>query len=289
MKRLLPRGLSRLGALGAVLLAVSLNPAFTPPAAAFPPAPPHTVFGLVRNQWGDPINAVGATVFLQTSNSIGVKTSITASQTPGVNYRLAIPMDAGTTSDLYLPTALRRGQAFQLRVLIGNTYYLPIEMTLGSATLGQAGGSTRLDLTLGEDTDRDGLPDAWEQAIISVLGGTLASITANGDADGDGISNLDEYLAGTYAFDPEDGFRVSLVSRDATDSVLEFLAIRGRTYTLQASSNLQQWSPVNFRVMNGQQAGALQSSYPATDVRYLQIRVPHQAGTSNQFFKAVVH
>lgn len=43
------------------------------------------------------------------------------------------------------------------------------------------------------DADNDGMPDAWEKAF------NLASPTA--DADGDGVSNLDEYLAGT---DPRD-------------------------------------------------------------------------------------
>lgn len=49
------------------------------------------------------------------------------------------------------------------------------------------------------DTDADGLPDAWEQAILDFLGDetlTIADIDPQGDVDGDGISNLDEYLAG---------------------------------------------------------------------------------------------
>src|SRR5690349_11605874 len=125
-------GRGRLSALLAALLAALVA---CPPAQAFPPAPPHTLSGLVRNQWGDPINLAGAIVYLQTSNSVGVKAAVAASVEPGVNYRLPVPMDAGTAPDLYLPTALRRGQSFQLRVQIGTVTYLPIEMTLGPASL----------------------------------------------------------------------------------------------------------------------------------------------------------
>src|SRR4029434_45759 len=127
-----------------------------------------------------------------------------------VNYRLEVPMDSGTAPDLYQPTALRPFFQYRLKVVIGQTVYLPIEMGGHFAQSGQPSQKTRIDLTLGVDSDGDGLPDAWEQALIAIYGGTLDSVWPQDDADGDGISNLDEYLAGTYAFDPSDGFRLTL-------------------------------------------------------------------------------
>jgi hypothetical protein len=126
--------------------------------------------------------------------------------------------------------------------------------------------------------------------LIDIYGGTLASINPNDDSDGDGISNLDEYLAGTYAFDPTDGFTLSIVSVTSEGhSQLEFLAIRGRTYTVQASSDLQQWTPVNFRVITGGVPGAIENDYLATDVRLLRVEVPFQSGAqTKRYFKAVV-
>ena len=257
--------------------------------SAFPPAPHHLLYGMVRNQWGDPINTFPATVFLETPGGTQLRTSLVSGLEPGVNYRVEVPMDSGTAADLYQPTALKPFFQFRLKVQIGQTTYLPIEMAGNFSQIGQPSQKTRLDLTLGVDSDGDGLPDAWEQSLIAAYGGTLASINPNDDSDGDGISNLNEYLAGTYAFDPSDGFRLTLAGVNAGASVMEFLAIRGRTYSVQASANLQQWTPVSFRVNTGGSPGALQGSYQATDVRQLRIEVPFQAGgETNRYFRAIV-
>jgi hypothetical protein len=135
------------------------------------------------------------------------------------------------------------------------------------------------------------MPDAWERALLAALGGnlTLADIRPGDDSDGDGISNLDEYLAGTYAFDPADGFSLALVGVNAGASVLEFLAIRGRTYTVQASTDLRAWVPVQFRLVSGGAQAQLLNNYHATDVRQLQVEVPFTAGAeTNRYFRALV-
>jgi hypothetical protein len=243
----------------------------------------------VRNQFGEPLNIFPADVFLETPSGIQLRAGVINNLEPGVNYRLEVPMDSGTSSDTnaYQPTALKPFFQYRLKVQIGQTIYLPIQMAGNFAQVGLPGQKTRVDLTLGVDSDGDGLPDAWEQALIAIFGGTLASIRPQDDTDGDGISNLNEYLAGTYAFDPNDGFRLAVTSLIAGVSDLEFLAIRGRTYSLQSSTNLLQWTGVNFNVLTAGVPGALRANYPSTDVRTLRVRVPFQAGT-NRFFRAIV-
>src|SRR5436190_1305705 len=162
-------------------------------AHAYPPAPYHTFYGMVRNEWGDPIDVSGAKVFIMSTNGAGAQTPVAASAQPGINYRLTVPMDSAKSlkAEPWWDGRQRQNQSFQLKAQIGATAYVPIEMVI-SRPLGQPAGTTRLDLTLGVDSDGDGLPDAWE--IASGLNPNDPS-DANGDADGDGISNRDEYLA----------------------------------------------------------------------------------------------
>ena len=48
------------------------------------------------------------------------------------------------------------------------------------------------------DADGDGLPDAWERAV---LGGRPSVVDPGGDADGDGVINVNEFIMGTDAGD----------------------------------------------------------------------------------------
>lgn len=246
-------------------------------ARAFPPAPHHYIYGMIRGEDGEPLADASVQVILETDEGVRVLGSITPYLEPGVNYRLTVPMDAGTTPDPYVPNALSPTVPFLIEVIIGSTTYLPIEMSGDFSHLGEPGESTRIDLTLGVDSDGDGLPDAWEQIVIDQLGGglTIPSLRPRGDADGDGLSNLSEYIAGTYAFDARDKFALDIKEEHPDHVVLEFLAIRGRTYTVQSSSDLSTWEDVSFREPTT--SDALVDGYMALDVRTVQVEVPKPA------------
>lgn len=251
---------------------------------AFPPAPDHQIYGMVRDAMGEPIMSGNAVVILETDGGVRIQTPVVPNLDAGINYRLFVPMDAGLTSDNYKPTALRPLVPFRMKVIIGTTTNLPMELKGSYTNLGKPAENTRLDITLGEDSDGDGLPDAWERMLIEMLGGTglltLADIKPNEDADGDGMSNLDEYLAGTYAFDFADCLKLEIAGMREGRPLLDFLVIRGRSYAIWGCTNLAAavWFPVNFRLSETSSNSAVLGCYPAQDVRKLRTEAELPSG-----------
>jgi Bacterial TSP3 repeat len=124
-------------------------------------------------------------------------------------------------------------------------------------------GTSRLktDLVQRPDTDGDGIGDAWELAYT----GTLTTLAPNADSDGDGRSNLQEYLADTNPLlaDAAPSLRILSTARDAsgdTTSHLQFDARATRSYVLQESTELASGTWRNRETVLG--LGQLLNLYP---------------------------
>jgi len=270
---------------------VVLSSVFIPIAAvAFPPLPHHTVYGLVRDEFGNPLTASGTELILDTLSGTSLSTSVVAGLEAGVNYRINVPVDAGLTDDLYRPTALRPTAPFRIRVKIAGRTYVPLEMKANMAQLGQPAQSSRVDLTLGEDTDGDGLPDAWERSVIAAgkLGVPISGLNPNDRLNGNPLSVLQAYIAGTYAWDPKDGFRVDIVQFEGLNPVLEFLALRGRSYSVIGSDDLATWVPVPVQVQGASASGTV-NFYQSSQLKQVRVTVPADSGKAPpKFFKLLV-
>jgi hypothetical protein len=87
----------------------------------------------------------------------------------------------------------------------------------------------------GVDSDTNGLPDAWELANFGHIG-----VAPGADADNDGMSNLQEYLAGTNPNDPNDKLIITQyhTAPGGTSSDLTWKSVPTRFYYIQKTMNL---------------------------------------------------
>jgi hypothetical protein len=126
-------------------------------------------------------------------------------------------------------------------VLLGAAFQPAIgDDTLVASGTGQA---ARVDLVLGEDTDGDGLPDAWENMVIANSGGAaqnLADVGPGLDLDQDGMTDDEEFWYGSFAFLPGDELRFHLFAKVGERFAISLLTVPGARYIIEKASNLNQ-------------------------------------------------
>ncbi|MBX3731632.1 MAG: hypothetical protein KF791_03455 [Verrucomicrobiae bacterium] len=89
------------------------------------------------------------------------------------------------------------------------------------------------------DTEPDGLPDDWERFWFGHL-----DETGDGDPDRDGVSNADEWIAGTNPRDASSVLRIFEAGFDAEGQVhLRFPIAPSRSYAVERGLALGDWAP----------------------------------------------
>ena len=254
---------------------------------AFPPAPYYTIFGDVRDEFGSLVPA-GATVVFSYQSKEMARYPITPVAGQDYNYQIRMRLDmnsAGTA--VYNSIAVQSGMAYTLKVDIGGVTYLPIELSAKAPLVGAAADRKRLDLTLGQDTDLDGLPDAWERALLQRLGlplTELARVTPSGVLEADGLTNLQKYISGTYSGDTSQSFYLKIKEVTDTDVGVEFYTLTNKVYSVEKSADLAVWAPVTFTVGIGSEV----SVYTATGTEVVTARIPWVSGEEKAFYRLKV-
>ncbi len=143
-----------------------------------------------------------------------------------------------TNSILITTNMFADAQPIQLSGLSNGTYTL-YAIGKNSAGAWQSTNEATVSATWtvnnsSNDTDNDGLPNDWETG-----NGTNPLVAdADEDLDGDGASNLAEYIAGTAANDPGSYLKVILAPNIASGASISFQAVSNRSYTLQYRDSL---------------------------------------------------
>ena len=102
--------------------------------------------------------------------------------------------------------------------------------------------TVRLALPPDLDSDHDGLPDDWETANGLSANSLTGFDGPDGDPDGDGYTNLQEFLAGTDPHDPNSSLKVRLNLISDARVRVEWPMLPGRSYVLEyANSDLSNY------------------------------------------------
>ena len=267
------------------VLALAFLLARVPCALAYPAAPDALIYGMVKDEYGTPLNAP-ARVILKTPSGTQVSTELQLGLAIGVNYAVKVPMDAGTIAGLYKANVLVSSTPYQLYVVSGTTTNLPFEMVGAHPVVRDPASQTLQNLTIGVDSNGNGIPDAWEAAFLAQVGTNVAlgQVNVNGDYARNGRTLRQEYLLGNYPFNPGDNFKVDLVRQEAGSAVLAFTSMTGRGYQVSGSADLQSWTPLAFTIP-GVDASE-RTAYTAPDIRPLQIQtIASTNGPVMQFFR----
>jgi len=241
--------------LGGVLLAVPVAEAATRISAPAVPMPPVVTYGLMRDEFGAPLTddagALARLVKASGGDTLYAQGVIAANVYRGMNYRLSLEIDS---KGPVRSRAVTVGTSMTVKLLVDDG-----EQPLAPSptwTTPKAGTPQRKDYTIGVDTDGDGIPDDWELWMMALNLDAdaldrsdeelIRAFRPDGDEDGDGMSNLAEFLAGTDPFDETLTFGIKGLERVSADvAALSFSTVRGRMYRVLVTDRADgAWSSV---------------------------------------------
>jgi hypothetical protein len=144
---------------------------------------------------------------------------------------------------------------------------------IGWISFDNASSSLVTTLIATQDSDSDGISDAYEM----LYSGNLTKMNASSDTDGDGASDLSEFAANTQPTNPTDYLRIVSQAHFSAYTVvaLTFTSKPNRLYSIEHNTDLTgEWSASGLGLF-APDAGATSSrtfNHPAGSRRFFRIR-----------------
>ena len=139
---------------------------------------------------------------------------------------------------------------------------------------GHAGVGNNFAVDSAADSNGNGLPDAWETRYFGSLNAPGGG--ADEDPDGDGLTNAQEYHAGTNPRNGGSGVRIHSVLLARGDAQIRFLSVAGRSYRVERATAL---GSANWTVIAEGLAGS---------GGVMQVTDPGAATQQNMFYRVRV-
>ena len=245
------------------------------------PRPMCVYYGQALDGYGLPYRSNADVILYRGTNEIARQT-ISGSLAPGVNFALYVHLDDGRSLTPYSKRALYSGDV--VSILVRDQEGLKTIMENQAVPpVGQPGDLVLINATAATDLDRDGLPDQWEQELIYWSNGalrTLADVRPEDDFDGDGMTNLQEYRAGTFPFLNYDYLFIERCELTPAGRLrLTFLSVAGKVYSADCATNLTQavWAPCPFALSD---TGSMDTRQAEGTGDWLSLYVPIQEPAS---------
>ena len=217
------------------------------------PQSPVVTYGLVRDEYGNPLKRSSSLELrlvrdAEPDGTVYAKAVVGETAYATMNYRLSLEIDSTGPDRAY---AVLSGTMMRIRGFMdGQEQHLTPTPVFAAP---ENGAAVRRDWSLGEDADGDGLPDTWEKWALQGAGrsydaAAVAAFSPDADSDGDGMSNGKEFFCGTDPFLSTDLFTITSYERTGASGRTEirFTTVPGRTYRVLASPTLDGavWAPV---------------------------------------------
>ncbi len=170
-------------------------------------------------EFGDPLNWSGATAPVPAANSI----------IPNLRLAFGFPVPITPTNSGNFVNGVWQGN-------------LAVHQPATNLFLGADDGnghnalSGLFSVLVNPDTNGNGLPDEWEIRYFGSLNAPNGG--PNDDPDGDGATNLQEYLAGTNPLDPADVFKITSVRILGADVSISFTTVAAHHYRVERTADL---------------------------------------------------